>query len=120
VSHWNDLVVLVCGGRDYTDWFRLRDELDDLAILHGVRRIVHGNACGADNLAMNWAEWRNIPQGKYPADWKQHGNAAGPIRNQQMLDSEHVDLVVAFPGGDGTADMVRRARAAGIPVKVIE
>jgi predicted polyphosphate/ATP-dependent NAD kinase len=27
------------------------------------------------------------------------------------------DLVVAFPGGDGTADMVWRAEAAGVPVQ---
>jgi len=114
------LVVLVTGGRDYSDWFRVRDELHEIALIHGIRRIVHGNACGADNLAMNWADWRKIPQGKYPADWKQYGNGAGPIRNQLMLDSEPIDLVVAFPGGRGTADMVRRARAAGITVKEVE
>jgi formate dehydrogenase assembly factor FdhD len=26
------------------------------------------------------------------------------------------DLVVAFPGGRGTADMVRKAQTAGVPV----
>jgi len=29
------------------------------------------------------------------------------------------DLCIAFPGGRGTADMVRRARAAGIPVRSV-
>jgi hypothetical protein len=33
-----------------------------------------------------------------------------------MIDQGRPDLVVAFPGGRGTADMVRRARAAGISV----
>ena len=50
----------------------------------------------------------------FPADWKVRGRAAGHIRNQQMLDEGRPHLVVAFPGGRGTADMVRRARAAGI------
>jgi hypothetical protein len=120
VINQQPLVVLVCGGRDYSDWFKVRHTLYDIAVLRGICRIVHGNAPGADNLAMNWAEWQKIPQGKYPADWTRYGNGAGPIRNQQMLDSEPIDLVVAFPGGNGTADMVRRARAAGIPVTEIK
>lgn len=47
-----------------------------------------------------------------------NGKAAGPIRNQRMLDEGKPDLVVAFPGGRGTADMVRRAKAAGVPVRL--
>jgi len=50
------------------------------------------------------------------AKWSKHGRAAGPIRNQEMIDECKPDLVVAFPGGRGTADMVRRAKAAGIRV----
>jgi hypothetical protein len=40
----------------------------------------------------------------HPADGKKHGRAAGPIRNQKMPE-EKPELVVAFPGGRGTADM---------------
>lgn len=58
------------------------------------------------------------------ADWKKHKKAAGPIRNQLMLDSEieHIEecLLVAFPGGKGTADMVRRAMRFGIEVEDIK
>lgn len=43
--------------------------------------------------------------------------AAGPIRDQEMLDKGKPDLVVAFLGNRGTADMVRRAREAGVPVR---
>jgi hypothetical protein len=60
-----------------------------------------------------------VPVVRYPADWARHGNAAGLVRNQQMLDDGKPDLAVAFPGGKGTADMVRRARKAGIPIKII-
>jgi hypothetical protein len=53
------------------------------------------------------------------ADWNTHGRAAGPIRNQRMLDEVKPELVVAFPGGRGTADMVRRAREAGVNVYLV-
>ena len=44
------------------------------------------------------------------------GKRAGPLRNQRMLDEGKPDLVVAFPGGGGTKDMVRRAVKAGVSV----
>ena len=50
----------------------------------------------------------------YMADWDGLGRKAGPIRNQRMLDDGKPDLGIAFPGGRGTADMVRRAREAGV------
>jgi hypothetical protein len=78
--------------------------------------IVHGAAVGADQMAGSWARSRGVAEAAFPADWGRDGRAAGPIRNQRMLDEGRPDLVVAFPGGRGTADMVRRARAAGVAV----
>jgi hypothetical protein len=80
--------------------------------------VIAGGARGADTLAVQEARARKppIPVRVYPADWRRHGKAAGPIRNQQMLDEGAPDLVLAFPGGGGTADMVRRARRAGLEV----
>lgn len=54
------------------------------------------------------------------ADWDGLGRKAGPIRNQRMLDEGKPDLVVAFPGDKGTADMVRRARTASLEVLEIQ
>lgn len=82
--------------------------------------IISGAARGVDTAAVDWAVVNWCPFIEYPADWKKYGGAAGPIRNQQMLDEGKPDLVVAFPGGSGTADMVRRARAAGVPVKEVK
>jgi YspA, cpYpsA-related SLOG family len=118
------LRVLVCGGRDYDDLDWVFQVLDDI----GVRHIIHGASylgrrnprCGADYLADVYGEKRCIPTTRYPADWSKHGKAAGPIRNQQMLDESRPRLVVAFPGGRGTADMVRRAKAAGVRVREIK
>jgi len=67
-------------------------------------------------LAQEWAEARGVPCEVYLANWAELGRKAGPIRNQQMLDEGRPTLVVAFPGGRGTADMIRRARSAGVEV----
>ena len=104
--------VLVCGGRDYLDRRRLYDALDGI----GISFLISGGAAGADNLAADWAVYRRVPKKVFVAEWEVHGKAAGPIRNQRMLDEGRPDLVVAFPGGRGTADMVRRAQKAGIEV----
>lgn len=109
--------VLVCGGRDYMDHKRV---FQTLSCIEGVAVIIHGGALGADSWAAQWAYDYEVPCFRYPARWKVHGKAAGPIRNQQMLDEGKPDLVVAFPGGIGTADMVRRARAAGVEVREIK
>ena len=106
--------VLVCGGRDFADGEMAFDALDKLA--GDATEVIHGGARGADRLAHDWAAMRSKTYRAFPANWAEHGKAAGPIRNQQMLDDGKTDLVIAFPGGKGTADMVRRARHAGVRV----
>lgn len=107
--------VLVCGGRDFDDQAAVFGALECHAV-PGQDSIIQGGAPGADRLAREWCHQSLCQYENYPADWKTHGRAAGPIRNQQMIDEGRPTKVVAFPGGRGTADMVRRARAAGIPV----
>lgn len=114
--------VLVCGGRDFDDWGKLDKKLDELLHSKGYYyafTIIEGGAKGADFLARVWAKYMDIPFEEYPADWNKHGKAAGGIRNQQMLDEGKPDLVVAFAGGAGTADMVRRAKKAGVEVEEV-
>lgn len=107
--------ALVCGGRNFRDKEKLFDRMDFVLSEYRITEIIHGAALGADSLADAWALTRGIPSKRFPADWVQHGKAAGPIRNAQML-AEKPDVVVAFPGEKGTADMVKKSRAAGIQV----
>lgn len=106
---------LVCGGRDFDDWEFMRTKLKVLLQTDWMFILVHGDARGADTMAKRWGEAVEIIVEDYPADWETYGKKAGPIRNQEMLDSG-IDGVVAFTGGRGTADMVDRATAAGVPV----
>src|SRR5688572_33050578 len=101
--------VLVCGGRDYADRAMVYAVLDEVA---GVTDdeplgrpdflIIHGGATGADQLADDWAvmNWKLcLRRPVKKSEWDEHGKAAGPMRNQRMLDEGKPDLVIAFPGG---------------------
>ena len=108
--------ILVCGGRHYSDHRTAFAKLDEIDQRESVSIVIEGGAAGADNLAHRWAIMRAKGHLRFFADWERNGHAAGPIRNQKMIDEGRPRLVVAFPGGRGTADMVRRAKAKGIEV----
>ena len=108
--------VLVCGGRhfgeSYDDIAMMRQTLESLHIT----TLICGGADGADSLAARWARRQCIPYWVFMADWNKRGKAAGPIRNREMLVVAKPDLTVAFPGGRGTADMVRQSKGCGVEV----
>jgi hypothetical protein len=107
--------VLVCGGRDFRDYSRLSKILTRYHTeISAIGTVIHGGASGADSLAGKWAGENGIPVEVFPAQWKKYGNSAGPIRNHQMLEEGLPDIVIAFPGGKGTAHMVGIARAADV------
>lgn len=103
--------ALVCGGRTYHNQQRVSEFLS----LFGVRRLVHGDAEGADTCAKVWAFFWGIEQDPMPI---RRPAENGFDRNTRMLDEhcKYIDMVLAFPGANGTADMVRKARKAGLPV----
>jgi hypothetical protein len=112
--------VIVTGGRSYRHRDRVFSVLDDLRVQYGDLVIVHGGCRGADYLAGLWAESRGQKVLVYPADWDRYGLSAGPRRNSKMIE-ENVDaaLLVAFPGGSGTADCTKKAEKAGIRILLV-
>lgn len=139
--------VLVCGGRgfgyvpgDIAKWTPAynsavkranaeRRLLDwQLSTLEGIEIVIHGFAPGADALAAQWARRNHVAEtgSLYRANWYPNGRhggldkSAGPRRNARMIEEGKPDLVVAFPGGRGTEDMVRRAEAAGVKAIRVE
>jgi hypothetical protein len=108
-------VVLVCGGRDYRNRAYLYGVLDGLHMALKLTRLIHGDARGADSLADEWARSRDVTVTAFPADWETLGRRAGPARNAVML-AERPQYVIAFPGGVGTRDMMRKARAKRVRV----
>jgi hypothetical protein len=113
--------VLITGSRAYRGSEVLR-EISLLAMEHGENLvIVHGAArSGADKLASIAARALGIREEPHPADWATHNRGAGPVRNQEMVDAGAHLVLAFFAEGEpnrGTLDCVRRALAAGIPVK---
>lgn len=109
--------VIVCGGRDFRSPAQVWYELDEINKKTPFSELMHGGATGVDTFAKEWAIARQIPRLVCKAEWDKYGLAAGPIRNAKMLEW-NPDLVIAFPGGKGTADMVTKTKAANI--KLIE
>ncbi len=112
--------VLVCGDRHWSGYTvilrRLKNFPKDTVI-------IHGDCHGADRLAGRAAGILGLEVKPYPAEWDKYDNAAGPIRNQQMLDEGKPDSVLAFHSNlaksKGTKDMIERARCVNIPVEII-
>lgn len=107
--------ILICGGRDFEDRDVFYKAMLDFMYDKNVS-IIHGAAKGADTLAADWARAFGHQAESYPANWDKYGKRAGYIRNVQMLNEGKPDLVIAFPGGKGTAMMIKLAEAAGTPV----
>lgn len=116
--------VLVCGGREFKDCPLLVETLDRLLKAWGtIDAIIEGDARGADRMAGYWARSHGIDNLKYPVtdeDYRLFGRYMAPKnRNERMLREGRPDVVVAFPGDGGTADMVERARKADVFVHVV-
>ena len=102
-----------------------------------VHLVLHGGARDADAAIGRAAQQLGWSSLMVPAQWQLHSRAAEPIRNRELLEqavASAVDhsspgcltsvLVVAFPGGAGTASLVREARRMAshspVPIAVVE
>lgn len=105
--------LLVCGGRDFTDYSKLELALKNLPFTPAI--IIEGGYRGADTLAKQWAIYNSIHYAEVPALWEAFGGRAGPLRNYAMylLNPEYC---LAMPGGKGTQDMVNLCTTNNIPV----
>lgn len=107
--------VLVCGGRDFNNASVVEDVLNSIHEAKPITLIIQGEARGADRLGKLWAKGRGIPTLDCPANWELYGKSAGYIRNKYMAEM-NPDIGVAFPGGKGTANMVKIMRERNIEV----
>jgi len=114
--------ILITGSRNWSDEDVIDGALRAAFYEFGPATLVSG-ACptGADAIAERIWEAHAFPVERHPADWETHGKAAGPLRNQQMVDLG-ADICLAFPLPDsrGTKHCMGAADKAGIPVVVHE
>lgn len=126
-------IAVITGGRDRTPTLAELEQLAEVLEHHAVRLLRHGDCRGTDRSVAAWLKARELVEVEpWPADWDRLGPAAGPKRNRAMLDGggqgdlfgaparPRADLLIAFAGGDGTADCRCAAQHRGIEVVDIE
>lgn len=113
--------VIIAGCRDFNDYELLKEKCDDF--LHDEKKedvvIISGHASGADALGERYAQERGFQLETFPADWKAHGRAAGPIRNARMASA--ANALIAFWDGKsrGTKNMIETAKNHNLKVVVV-
>ncbi len=108
--------LLLAGGRHLADGGLVRAALDALRARHSPTVLIHGGHPVLGPEAEAWARRNDVHVIRYPANRQLHGRRAEALRNAFMLADSRPNLVLALPGGADTADLVARARAAGLPV----
>lgn len=116
--------VIIAGSRDFTDEKFLFNRVGDwvralpLGVHHQDITVFCGGADGADALGLAWARFNGCAVAHYPAKWRDHGKAAGPIRNAEMADD--AEILIAFWDGKskGTRNMIDTALKKGLEVHV--
>lgn len=102
------MIVMVTGGRNYGDRAMIRRNLMPFEV---GDILLAGGANGLDEIARQlWHVEKELPYVVHPAPWKRTGKAAGPMRNMAMIKGLSLapyasiipELIIAFPGGDGT------------------
>jgi hypothetical protein len=109
------MIVLVTGGRDYFKAIEICQALDQLHSTNPLTMLVHGDAKGADRISARWAKDHGVHPCGIPALWDFYNLQAGTTRNTAMLNLP-IAYCVAFPGGKGTADMVKQCTNKSIPI----
>lgn len=105
--------VLICGGREFNDMKAVSREMAKVRDWYGgISCVIEGGARGADYLGKLWAEREGIPVFECRANWNRFGKRAGHVRNGWMIEHGKPDVVVAFPGGRGTENMLAQAAKA--------
>ena len=110
--------VIVTGGPDFRDRELMHATLD--SVKHPITLLIAGDERGAESMALDWAESHGIEFKEFYSDYQGHGPAGFRLRNQRMIEHGAPNMVIAFPGGRNTRDIVRRARRLAIDVYTID
>lgn len=124
-------VVLITGSRSITDREKVFKKLDELVDPRNVFTFIEGEATGIDQIARDWCEINYVhltPMAIPHNYFSLHGNGAGNVRNQDMLDKAislahvnklEIQAIALWDGSStGTQDMIKRMRKAGVPVDI--
>ena len=106
--------VIIAGGRDFVPSDSNYIELTALLLEIKASEVVCGMATGADTFGASIGKKLGLPIKEFPAEWFKYGRSAGPKRNKEM--AQYADVLIAYPGGRGTANMKKEAEKAGLKI----
>jgi hypothetical protein len=112
--------VLVGGGRHFEDAEMVHQELVRQHWRKPISVLIHGSVTGVGIAAEAWARSSGTPVVRYPPNWKLYGKKAEGLRDAFMIEDSRPDLVLAFPGGRHTADLIQKAIDAKIVVLAVQ
>ncbi len=108
--------IAFTGGMDCNDHRRIWDTLDKVYAKHADMVLLHGGSPkGAELIAAKWADTRKIQQIAFKPDWTRHAKAAPFKRNDQLLETMPIGVIV-FPGSGISDNLADKARKLGIPL----
>lgn len=110
--------VIIAGSRNITNPDFVERAIQQSGF--SITEVVSGRARGVDTLGERWARLNKIPIKFFPADWKTHFKAAGPIRNQEMADYADGLIAIWHNNSSGTKDMINKAKAKGLKVFILK
>lgn len=96
--------LIIAGSRDLRPSFGFIKSCIEMFSPGMITEIVSGGADGVDAEGEHFASHMDLTVKRFPADWKKHGKAAGPIRNREM--AKYADaLLVIHNGSNGSVNM---------------
>ncbi len=104
------------GGYECNDTTAIWAALDRVNAKHPGMVLLHGGSPkGAERIASCWADSRKVPQVAFKPDFNRHKNAAPFRRNDMLLETMPIGVVV-FPGSGISDNLADKARKLGIPL----
>lgn len=107
--------AVITGGSGFANVVSIETFLEQCREHKGITKLIVSGASRAEKISASWARSNGIKVVTFDLDYTMPRKEAVAERNKMMLN-KYVDFVVAFPGGDSTADMCAQADALGIQV----
>ena len=99
---------------DFNDHKLIWAKLDQIRAKHPDMVLMHGGSPKRRKIAARWADTRKVPQIAFKPDWTKHAKAAPFKRNDAMLDTLPIGVII-FPGTgiqDNLADKAKKLALA--------
>ena len=108
--------IALTGGLEVNDHHLIWDRLDKVHAKHPDMVLLHGGSPkGAELIAAKWATSRKVPQIAFKPDWAKYAKAAPFKRNDAMLETMPIGILV-FPGTGIQGNLTDKAKRLGVPV----